>query len=81
MTGEHHNLKTEFPEFKELIEELHLNNKHFQKLEAEHHQIDKAIRRGEIGEAALCDDNLEDLKKNRLKLRDEIYTMLKRAAS
>ena len=80
MSGEHHNLKTEFPEHAEIIHELTMNNAHFQKISEEHHEIDKKIRRAEIDEEALCDDNLEDLKKARLKLRDELYELIKQAA-
>lgn len=80
MNSTHHNLKTEFPEYEVIIHELLLNNNHFQNLSKEHHHIDKKIRRAEIGEEVLCDDNLEDLKKERLKLRDELYGMLKQAS-
>ena len=80
MIGEHHNLKTEFPEYVEVIQELKMNNAHFQKLSSKHHEIDKKIRQVEIGEEVLCDDNIEDLKKERLRLRDELYQMIKQAA-
>ena len=80
MNAEHHNLKTEFPEYEKIIHELSMNNAHFQKISERHHEIDKKIRRAEIGEEALCDDSLEDIKKQRLKLKDELYEMMKRAA-
>ena len=41
MVGEHHNLATEFPEFKEKIHELKMNDHHFQRLMDEHHEVDK----------------------------------------
>ena len=76
MIGEHHNLHHEFPEFDKEIHELKVNNHHFKRLMDEHHEIDKTIRRSEENVEPKCDDNVEDLKKQRLKLRDELYQML-----
>ena len=76
MLGEHHNLVTEFPEFKDKIHELKETNHHFQKLVKQHHELDKKVRQAETEEVVVCDDNLEDLKKQRLHLRDELYNML-----
>jgi len=76
MLNEHHNLITEFPEHKAEIHFLKENNHHFQKLLIKHHELDKKIRRAEEEVDFLCDENLEDLKKRRLKLRDELYEMI-----
>tara|TARA_R110000868_G_scaffold8205_3_gene42456 strand:+ start:45430 stop:45687 length:258 start_codon:yes stop_codon:yes gene_type:complete len=80
MTGEHHNLKTEFPEYEAIIHELKMSNAHFQKLSEKHHTVDKEVRQAEIGAEAVTDEHLEDLKKSRLKLRDELYQMMKKEA-
>jgi uncharacterized protein len=76
MTVEHHNLSNEFPEYKDKIHELKMTNLHFQKLLKEHHELDKAIRQSETETIALCDENIEDFKKKRLTLKDELYSML-----
>lgn len=77
MLGEHHNLVTEFPEYKDKIHELKATNRHFKRLLDEHHELDKKIRQSEVEAHVACDENLEDYKKKRLKLRDELYAMLK----
>ena len=54
-----------------------MNNHHFQNLLKKHHEADKAIRQSESETTVLCDENIEDLKKQRLQLKDELYAMLK----
>ena len=77
MLGEHHNLVTEFPEHEDKIHELKKTNHHFERLLKEHHELDKKIRQDEVGANTICDEELENLKKKRLHLRDELYAMLK----
>lgn len=79
MLGEHHNLINEFPEYKDKIHTLKMENSHFRKLMDEHHELDKEIRRIEEQQEAVCDENLEDLKKQRLAVQDSIYSMLTKA--
>jgi len=73
---EHHDLHHEFPEFKEKIHELKVSNPHFERMFEEYHKVDKEIRRilQEIEKAS--DVYLENLKKTRLHLKDEMYLML-----
>ncbi len=77
MSVEHHNLVTEFPEFKELIHELKVDNRHFQKLAGEQHELDKEIRRHDENIEPVSDAYLEGLKKKRLGIMDAIYAMLR----
>lgn len=79
MTIEHHSLSQEFPEHKELIHELKLNDNHFKRLFNEYDQLDHDIVRHEQEIEVICDERLEDLKKQRLKLKDELYSMLQAA--
>lgn len=76
MLNEHHNLALEFPEYKDKIHELKTSSAHFRRLMDEHHNLDKQIRRVEIGEQTMTDEALEDIKKQRLMLKDECYSML-----
>jgi len=80
MQNDHHNLALEFPEYKDKIHELKMSNAHFKRIMDEHHELDKQIRRAESEQEALSDEHLETLKKQRLKLKDECYKMLKATA-
>lgn len=79
MFGEPHDLHHEFPEYKDEIHELKTSNNHFSRLFDEYHEVDKEIRRilQEVEHAS--DVYLEDLKKNRLHLKDELYSMIQQA--
>ena len=76
MLGEKHDLIHEFPEFREKIHELKLNNSHFSRLFDEYGELDHAVRRCETGVETHADDYVEDLKKQRLALKDALYKML-----
>lgn len=75
----HHPLIEEFPEHKDKIHELKLNNNHFRRLAFEYEGIDKAIVRAEQGIETLGDSYLETLKKERLALKDLLFGMLRAA--
>jgi len=77
MPVEHHPLIEEFPEYKDRIHELKINDAHFRKLSHEYEGIDKSIVRAEQGIEIVNDDYLESIKKERLHLKDEIYGLLK----
>lgn len=79
MFGEHHHLAKEFPEFKDRIHELKTANEHFSKLHDEYNELDDNIYRIEEGIENAADDFLETLKKQRLALKDELFTMIKQA--
>ncbi|MGQ4002808.1 DUF465 domain-containing protein [Francisellaceae bacterium CB300] len=73
---EHHPLMKEFPEYKERMHELKLKNRHFDSLIEKYEALDKHVFRVESEEEVLDDVSLENLKKERLKLKDEIYAMI-----
>lgn len=80
MFGEHHHLATEFPEYKDRIHELKTgNNAHFNKLYDKYNIVDNNIYRIEEGIETTDDDYLEMLKKQRLSLKDELFSMIKKA--
>ena len=76
MLGEKHDLAHELPEFKEKIHELKISNRHFQKLFDEYDEIDHQIRRCEAEIEVHADEFVEELKKRRLALKDELFHML-----
>ncbi len=73
----HHPLIEEFAEYKDAIHDLKLNNAHFRRLAHEYEGIDKSIFRAEQGIEGVNDDYLDSIKKERLHLKDLIYSMLR----
>ena len=72
-----HPLVTEFPERKEAIHQLKMENAHFQALMEKYDELDKHIFRIEDGSEPADDVYVEQLKKERLALKDEVLQMLK----
>jgi len=81
MTHTPHELAEEFPNDIEIIHELKMNNTHFQKLFDEYHEVNKEIHRIEIEVEAASDVTTENLKKQRLLLKDQINHMIHEANS
>lgn len=77
MTIEHHDLHHEFPEFKDSIHDLKIGNHHFARLFDEYHVATSEVERLEGQGVPVGDASFEDLKKKRLKLKDELYGMLR----
>jgi uncharacterized protein YdcH (DUF465 family) len=74
-----HDLVHEFPEHREKIHQMKTQNAHFAKLFAEYHETDHAVHRIESGAEASSDEHLENKKKERLLLKDQLYRMLQQA--
>ena len=72
-----HELAEEFPELKERIHELKMNDGHFQRLFEDYHVVNREIHRAEAAGLNISDDHYEELKRKRMGLKDEIYAMLK----
>ncbi|MDH5785183.1 MAG: YdcH family protein [Chromatiales bacterium] len=79
MFGEHHDLIHELPEYKDKIHELKTHNAHFARLFDEYHEVDHEVHRIEQGVETPSDDYLEEVKKKRLALKDELFKMLQAA--
>ena len=77
MFGEKHDLIHEFPEYKDRIHELKTSNTHFAKLFDEYHEIEHEVRRIEENIETTSDEYLEEQKKKRLYLKDQLFAMLK----
>jgi len=74
---EQHDLNHEFPEYREQIHTLKMSNGHFARLFDEYHDVNRNVVRVEVQAEIATDFELEDLKKRRLKLKDELHGMLK----
>ncbi|WP_334325423.1 YdcH family protein [Gilliamella apicola] len=67
-----------FPEYRELISKLKNNDLRFQKLFDLHNELDQKIKNIESGITVDTSETIEALKKQKLKLKDEIYDILKK---
>lgn len=72
-----HELADEFPEHKDKIHTLKMNDAHAARLFDEYHRLNREIHRVEAAGINVADATFEDLKKKRLKLLDEIFPLLK----
>ncbi|MFN3703408.1 YdcH family protein [Thermomonas sp.] len=76
MTIELHDLAHEFPEHKDKLHALKLENAHFVHLKSQYDDVNHQIRLFEEGVKVASDEHLEALKKQRLHLKDQIAAML-----
>jgi len=69
-----------FPEYRELITQLKTTDHHFSRLFDKHNELDQKIKNLESGIEKATDLEIESLKKEKLHLKDELYTILKSKA-
>lgn len=77
MLGEKHDLIHELPEHKQRIHDLKMSDNHFVKLFDEYHNLDNTIRKMEEAGQITSDEYAEGLKKERLHLKDQLFTIIK----
>ncbi len=76
MQVDHHDLHSEFPELGDAITALKVGNAHFAKLFASYHRLTGKVEDLEAHDMPVADFTMEDMKKQRVKLKDELYHML-----
>ena len=69
-----------FPEHQELIHQLRQDDPHFAKIFECHQELDKEIAQLGLNPVHLINDDLDSLKRKKLKMKDEIYRILSRYA-
>jgi uncharacterized protein YdcH (DUF465 family) len=74
-----HELAEEFPEHAALIHHLRERNGHFLRLSNEYHEVNRAIHRAETDVEPADDARITGMRKERMRLKDEIFEMLARA--
>lgn len=70
-----------FPEFRDRISQLKTEDAHFARLFDKHNELDQQIKNIEAHLEAGSAEDVENLKKEKLKLKDELYQILKNAAA
>lgn len=79
MLNEKHDLVHELPEYRDTIHNLKMTDEHFAQLFDEYHEVDHEIHRIETGVETPSDEYLEERKKLRLSLKDQLFEMIKNA--
>ncbi|MDP2808934.1 MAG: DUF465 domain-containing protein [Rhodocyclaceae bacterium] len=72
----HHDLRHEFPDMHDAIDALKATNGHFAGLFARYDRLTGKVENLEEHDMPVADFTLEDMKKQRVKLKDEIYHLL-----
>jgi hypothetical protein len=74
----HHPILREFPEHRETIRRLKNSDDHFRNSFDEYHRLDDEIYRIEEEIDFATDQEIEELKMRRAKLKDHIYHLIRR---
>ncbi len=77
MFGEKHDLETELPKYADKIASLKESNSEFRELYDRYHRRDQEVWDIEEQVKNTSDYYLEDRKKERLALKDQLYAMLR----
>ena len=67
-----------FPEFRDLITQLKTEDAHFARLFEQHNDLDQRIKNIETHMEIGTPLEVENLKKEKLRLKDEMYAILKK---
>lgn len=70
-----------FPEYRELIAQLKVNDPHFHRLFSKHNELDQRVKNMEAYIEPASHEDIESLKKKKLRLKDEMYELLKKASA
>lgn len=77
MLGESHDLRHEFPDLDARIATLRSDNAEFARLMDHYDALDARVRQIEELGNPVADETIEDLKKQRLQLKDQLYSILR----
>ena len=73
---EHHDLHHEFPEMHDAISTLRSANPMFARMYATYHRLTGKVEDLEEHDMPVGDFTIEDMKKHRVKLKDDLYHMM-----
>nr|CAD6416034.1 hypothetical protein REQ54_01518 [Rhizobium sp. Q54] len=79
MANTPHEIHDEFPEYAGKMHALKVSDEHFAKLLEDYRDVNRAVHRAETKVEPVGDAYMEDMRKRRMVLKDEIYGMLVRA--
>lgn len=70
-----------FPEYRDLITRLKTSDHHFTRLFDKHNDLDQKIKNMEARIEPGSHEDIENLKKEKLQLKDQLYAILQKASS
>lgn len=70
-----------FPEYRDLISELKTTDRHFLSLFEKHNELDQKIQNIESRIEPGTREEIEVLKKEKLALKDQLYSLLKKSCA
>ena len=76
MQVDHHDLYSEFPDMRDAIDTMKVSHARFGRMFAQYHRLTGKVEDLEEHDMPVGDFTLEDMKKHRVKLKDEIYDYL-----
>lgn len=72
-----HDIEIEFPELKGKIQTLRSTHSSFARLYDGYEEVNRTIRKAEMGGVVMTEAELEELKKQRVKLKDDMVRLLR----
>lgn len=72
-----HELAADFPEYVEKLSQLRLSDGHFARLTDDYHTVNRDVHRAETDVEPTTDEHLQEMRKKRMMLKDEIYAILR----
>lgn len=76
MRTPHQNLTESFPELKEAFHHLKVNDHHFQHILKQYEELDTQVHKVDHEQEAMSEIELEKVKKERVALKDTLYTLM-----
>lgn len=76
MYGEHHVLIEDFPDYRDTIHRMKLEDAEFARLMEEYNRLTKEIEGLETRNEPVADEHMEAMKRERVHLKDRLYGML-----
>jgi uncharacterized protein YdcH (DUF465 family) len=76
MQVDHHDIHSEFPEMRDAIEALRKENPRFASLYGTYNRLTGKVENLEEHDMPVSDFTIEDMKKQRVRIKDEIYHLL-----
>ncbi len=76
MQVDHHDLYSEFPDMREAIDALKVSHAQFGRTFAQYNRLTGKVEGLEEHDMPVADFTIEDMKKHRVKLKDQIYELL-----
>jgi len=71
-----HELAEEFPEFKDKIHDLKMNDAHFARMFEKYHEVNRTVHRMETRIEPVTDEVEEQTRRQRMALKDQIASYL-----